>query len=368
MSTPLVSVLMSVFNGDVFLQESLESILNQSFRDFEFIVIDDGSTDGSWSLLDVYAQRDSRMRVYHQQNRGLVQSLNRGCELARGTYIARMDADDIALRDRLTWQVDFLRQHPEIAVLGGAVELIDRRGRSLGGYARPLSGLELKSALLTRCALIHPTVMMRKDAFVFTKGYRQAVADAEDWDLWLRMSEWFGLANLDVAVLKYRLHPHQITAHKCRQQALSGLAACAAAARRRRGEPDPLESGQTVTPAGLTALGVSEAIQQAAISREYLRAIRNMYEAGEYASACATVTEALRSQCWRFAENWIVADMRLLTARLAWRDRKFAISLVRAAQAIITRPKIIGRPLKSILYRFRLMQESFCGRQSTYDN
>ena len=131
MSSPIVSVVMSVLNGERFLREAVESILDQSLREFEFIIINDGSTDFSGSILDSYQHKDPRLRVVHQENMGLVESLNRGCGLARGKYIARMDADDIAIQDRLRWQADFMETHPEVGVVGGAVEVIDTTGRSL---------------------------------------------------------------------------------------------------------------------------------------------------------------------------------------------------------------------------------------------
>jgi hypothetical protein len=130
MTNPTVSVVMSVFNGEPYLHEALESILNQTFRDFEFIIINDGSTDGSATVLESYRKSDSRLRVYHQENRGVGESLNRGCGLAQGKYIARMDADDIATSGRLMRQVEFMEGHPEVDVVGGAVEFIDATGKS----------------------------------------------------------------------------------------------------------------------------------------------------------------------------------------------------------------------------------------------
>jgi glycosyltransferase involved in cell wall biosynthesis len=112
-SAPLVSVVMSVFNGQAFLSEAVESILQQTLRDFEFVVIDDGSTDGTGDILSTFVERDKRMRVFRQENQGRPKSLNDGIALASGKYIARMDADDIALPDRLGKQVDFMERNLE---------------------------------------------------------------------------------------------------------------------------------------------------------------------------------------------------------------------------------------------------------------
>src|SRR4030042_1971241 len=102
---------MSVYNGEKYLKEAVESILNQTFRDFEFIIINDGSTDGTGAILASYQQKDARIRIYNQENQGLIASLNRGCQLARGEYIARMDADDISLPQRLQRQLDYMEAH-----------------------------------------------------------------------------------------------------------------------------------------------------------------------------------------------------------------------------------------------------------------
>src|SRR5918996_2481069 len=116
-STPKVSVVMPAYNAAVYLDEAVTSILNQTFREFEFIVINDGSTDDTVSILDKYEKSDSRIRVYHQENQGMIAALNRGCRLARGKYIARMDADDISLPRRFERQLEFMEGHPQIGIL-----------------------------------------------------------------------------------------------------------------------------------------------------------------------------------------------------------------------------------------------------------
>ena len=352
MSKPIVSVVMSVHNGEPFLREAVDSILTQSFREFEFIVIDDGSTDGSAAILDSCLRRDSRMRVYHQTNRGLVESLNRGCALARGKYIARMDADDISVADRLMWQLHFMQRHPAVGVVGGFIQCIGAKGKPLKTSVRPAENHEVKSALAHTCVLCHPTVLMRRDVFTSIGGYRKALADAEDYDLWLRVAERFQLANLPVVVLKYRIHPSQVTMRKCRQQALSSLAALAAVAARRSGKPDPLDSIAEITPAVLVELGVNESVQRATMARYSLGCIRKMYNAGEYSTARHLVEEALTSFDWKYAETWIISDIHLFMARLLWRQGRLGASMRSAGQAIMMRPRMVGRPLKPFLASF----------------
>jgi len=356
MNTPAVSVVMSVFNGERFLPEAVESILRQSFDDLEFIIIDDGSSDESGSILDYYQRSDPRVRVYHQENRGLIESLNRGCGLARGTYIARMDADDIAVRDRLMWQVRFMDTNPEVAVLGGAVEFIDQSGRVLNVARRPLHDRELQRVLLDSSIVWHPSVLIRKSALIRVGGYRN-VAHAEDFDLWLRIAEHFQLANLPEVLLKYRIHPGQISVASCKKQALGAAAARAAALARKSGNEDPLDSVAEITPAVLARLGVSEAIQQTTLARGCLASVRNMYLAGEYALAL-DILEILRSSELKHAEIWTIADLRLCAAKLYWRKKRYARSTLTAVHAVITWPIMLGRPLKPLLSRFSAMVQS----------
>jgi cellulose synthase/poly-beta-1,6-N-acetylglucosamine synthase-like glycosyltransferase len=353
MAVPSVSVVMSVFNGERFLREAVESILNQSFCDFEFIIINDGSTDDSGSILDWYQRSDHRIRTYHQENRGLVQSLNRGCGLAQGKYIARMDADDIAVRDRLTWQFTFMEDHPEVAVLGGAFELIDQTGEVLRVVRHPLEPRELERDILKSSIICHPTAFIRKAAVIAAGGYRNVV-DAEDYDLWLRIAEHHPLANLPDVLLKYRLHLGQVSVARCRSQALGTVAARAAASARRSGKPDPLDSVGEITPALLARLGVSKTAQHTALARGYLSAIRNMCDAGEYTHAL-NVLEVLRSPELKHAEIWTIADLRLCAAKVYWHKRRFARSILAAAHAAITRPAILGRPFKPLLHRLTLL-------------
>jgi hypothetical protein len=345
---------MSVFNGERFLREAVDSILDQSFREFEFIVIDDGSTDGSAAILDSYQENDPRVRVYHQENRGLVESLNRGCALAQGKYIARMDADDISVTNRLMWQVDFLEKHPEVGVLGGAAEMIDTSGNSLCIAVNPIEDHEIRYTLLDDCPVWHPTVLMRKNVFISVGGYRKVVFGAEDYDLWLRVADYYQLANLETVLLHYRLHPYQVTVSKVKQLAFSTLAARAAAAFRREGIPDPLDSVVEITSTVLCGLGVSEPMQQATLAQRYLWSIHTLYNNGEYSVAFNVLTEMLQSCDWKQAEKRIIADLRLLEAQLYWKQRRFMRSILIGGHAAIIRPIILGRPFRSLLRWARL--------------
>jgi hypothetical protein len=351
MTIPKVSVVMSVFNGERFLPEAVESILDQRFREFEFIIINDGSTDRSPSILDSYQNCDARLRVYHEEHAGLIKSLNRGFELARGKYLARMDADDVAIKDRLGWQVDFMEVHQETGVLGGAVEWIDATGKSLGVYPNPAKDREIKADLLqARCVFWHPTIVLRREVFAWAGGYRSGVVGAEDYDLWLRIADRFQLANLEAVVLKYRIHPNQESMHKRKQQTLSTLAAQASASYRKSGMLDPLNAVKEITPEVLTALGVTEARQQSQLASDCRHWIRLMSMAGEHEAALKVALEVLCSDL-EYCEQWQVADLHLTVARLYWRHKRFAKSFLAAGHAVAKYPIVLGRPLKALIRR-----------------
>ena len=205
MAIPRVSVVMPVYNGEMYLRAAIESILSQTFRDFELLLIDDGSTDGTAAILARY-RRDSRLRAISRENRGLIASLNEGWQRARGEYVARMDADDISRPDRLARQVAFLNTHPGIGVLGGAVEVIDEQGGSHGPLTLPATHAAIVWRLCFEDPIVHPTTMIRRAVLEQIGGYDPAMRHAEDYDLWRRACTVTRLHNLPQVVLALRRH------------------------------------------------------------------------------------------------------------------------------------------------------------------
>ena len=161
--SPIVSVVMTVYNTEPYLAEAIESILSQTFREFELIVIDDGSTDASGEIIDHYSIQDQRLRVVHQDNQGIYAATNCGFELARGKYLARMDADDIALPDRLQKQVLIMDSDASLILLGTAYELIDEDGRLIRLDKLPESDSEIRWHLLFHNPFAQSTVIFKKD-------------------------------------------------------------------------------------------------------------------------------------------------------------------------------------------------------------
>jgi GT2 family glycosyltransferase len=231
---PLISVLMSVYNAQRYLAQAVESILHQSLTDFEFLIVDDGSTDGSLAILQRYAQQDQRIRLLSRANRGLVSSLNQLLELAQGELIARMDADDIALPNRFAEQVAFLQQHPEVVCVGGAQDWIDQAGRVLLHHPEAQQNDEIQQlALSGRTPINHPSAMIRTAALRQVGGYDPSFYPAEDLDLWLKLGEIGQLANLSTTVLQYRQHSQSISEQQQAQQLERQQAACQQAWQRR---------------------------------------------------------------------------------------------------------------------------------------
>ncbi|WP_263385012.1 glycosyltransferase [Granulicella arctica] len=340
---------MSVYNGEEFLGESVRSILDQTFSDFEFIVVDDGSSDRSKSILDAYALEDKRITVIAQDNLGLVKSLNRACGLARGKYLARMDADDVAVRTRLALQVQFLEAHPEISVVGSAVAFIDSLGRILTVAKRPLHDRQIKRALPDANVLWHPSVMLTAETFISLGGYRN-VPYAEDYDLWLRIADQHALANLSEILLKYRVHGSQVSISRTVQQAYGALACQASARQRRVAQPDLLENISEIDSELLIRMGVSKAAQQTGIARGYLVCGRNLSRAGKFTLAL-TMLATFTSGELGSAEPWVIADAFLCMAMTYWMMKENLQALRFLGRALVIRPMILGRPIKKTWQR-----------------
>lgn len=231
---PLISVQMPVYNGAEHVAEAVESILGQTLEDFEFIIIDDGSTDNSLAILQGYAAADERIRIYARENRGLSATQHELVTRARGKYIAQLDQDDVALPRRLELQVDFLNRNSAVVCVGGNYQVIDEAGRYLTTFRLPSHDAEIQSANLQgHCALLHPSAMMRQDAVVSAGNYDLSYNTAADIDLWLRLGEVGQLSNLTEVILKYRLHDKSASENSGKLQREEALRACQSAWRRR---------------------------------------------------------------------------------------------------------------------------------------
>lgn len=210
MANPKISVLMSAYNSAAYLRDAIESILDQTYTAFEFIIINDGSKDQSTEIIQSY--NDTRIRlVQNVRNLGLIVSLNKGIELARGKYIARMDADDISIKERLEKQVCFFETHQNIGVVGSFIEVIDKNGAVLGYKTFPETHLDICWAMLFYCPIAHPSVMMKASIFKNKNlKYDEEYLHVEDYELWTRLVEYTRFANIPEVLLRHRQHGENV--------------------------------------------------------------------------------------------------------------------------------------------------------------
>ncbi|MCK4395677.1 MAG: glycosyltransferase [Candidatus Marinimicrobia bacterium] len=206
---PKISVVMSVYNGEKYLREAIESILNQSFKDFEFVIIDDGSNDSSAEIIKSY--NDPRIIIIQQESSGLAKALNNGIKKAKGKYIARMDADDISIPERLEKQLDFLENLRECVAVGSNAKVIDMNGEYLYISSQPSTWKEIKKKLPSS-PFFHSSTMFRKDVAIECGGYYEEIRHHfEDMVLWNKMADRGELWNIEKPLIKYRLVSSAIT-------------------------------------------------------------------------------------------------------------------------------------------------------------
>lgn len=212
-TNPLISILIAVYNTEKYLQECLESILAQTYTNWELIVLNDGSTDNSDAIIRAFIPKiptNNEVKYLTFEHKGLPYCLNRGIEIAKGKYIARMDGDDIMLEKRLEIQTEFMENNPDIGVLGSHAIEIDENGEEFSLIRDPVEDSEIKHDLNYRCPILHPTVMMRKE-LLKDNLYKEIYPSSEDLDLWWRLEKVTKFRNLDIVLLKKRFHLNQIT-------------------------------------------------------------------------------------------------------------------------------------------------------------
>ena len=207
---PVVSVIMPVYNGEKYVAESIESILAQTYTDFEFIIVDDGSNDRSPQIALSYAEQYERIRLIElERNLGGAEARNQGMAVAGGEFIAVMDCDDLSLPQRFQRQVDFLRRNPDIGVLGTGAQAVNEQLRPLFDFDLPQQHALIVINLFVGSFFIHPSTMMRREALSAVGGYESARYTAVDTELWSRLMWRTRFANLPDRLLLYRLHEAQ---------------------------------------------------------------------------------------------------------------------------------------------------------------
>lgn len=213
---PIVTVLMCAYNEELFIRDAIESILNQQFKQFELLIILDPSTDNTEKIIDGYVQKDNRIRcIINKERLGLVKSLNRGIRLSKGEYIARFDADDISMPNRLDVQVYFMEKNKNYLLCGSGARILGTK-RSISvpeGYEH------IKCKLLFKNILVHPSIMFRKKMLLeYGIYYNEDYRCAEDYELWQRVAQSYPIANINKDLIHYRFHSGQLTRVKRREQ------------------------------------------------------------------------------------------------------------------------------------------------------
>ncbi len=219
MNQPAISIILPAYNAAKYIEQTISSLLNQTFTDFELLVIDDGSTDNTVSVIKKFT--DSRIiLIQNEHNLGLVKTLNKATMLCKGNYIARMDADDIALPQRLQLQKEFLDAHTNIAATAGWVNFIDENNKPAGAWdldRQTNTAVQIKKVLVKENCIAHPSVMIRA-AVLQQYLYSEKQLHIEDYDLWLRLTaDSLVIEKIQQPVLDYRVHTESVTGSKLKQ-------------------------------------------------------------------------------------------------------------------------------------------------------
>lgn len=213
LKTPEISVILPVYNGEKYLRDAIDSILNQTFMDFELIIIDDGSRDDSASIIKSY--QDKRIILIQQRNKGLSAALNVGISKSSGKYIARMDADDISLPQRLEKQISFLEKHPDIGIVGTWAIMMTEEGEDIYIADIPQNDLGARELLAKSSPFFHGSVMFRRSIFDSCGPYPEEIGlQVEDWVLWHQFATRTKLANIGRPLFKHRIRPNAITSNR----------------------------------------------------------------------------------------------------------------------------------------------------------
>lgn len=289
---PVVSVMLPVFNSEAHLAQAIDSILNQSYVDFEVIAVDDGSTDWSPAILERYERTDRRMRVFRRPRSGISETLNFAGRQSRGGFLARMDSDDVSLPQRFAEQLDFLSDRPECVAVGTQVYQIDAGGARIAPLPVCVTHSEIEEQLLEGrgTAIVHPSVMIRRADFEAVGGYDSRFDGSEDLDLYLRLAERGVLANLANVLLLYRRHSASVTALSRLDEVQRRKRHIIREAHRRRGIPN-------------AEVRLREFFHPTTEAELYLMWAYSAFQAGNYKTALKYGTRMFRNS-WNDVAFW----------------------------------------------------------------
>jgi glycosyltransferase involved in cell wall biosynthesis len=318
---------MPVHDGEQFLREAVESVLAQTLSDLELIVVDDGSADASPEILAEYASADERLVVRRTEHLGQADARNAGVAAARSELIAFLDHDDVAHPERLARQQAFMDAHPEVALVGGAVTFIDRKGRAfVEDVPYPLTDEAIRAALPEMTPVVTSAAFVWRRAFDEVGGFRRLYADSEDLDLWLRLADHHELANLPETVVRYRVHRGSASARRVERQSMTSLAARLSALARAEGRPYPFEHADRIDRETLLAHGATQEDMTRTFVSVGTSLAKGLHRSGEVAAAESLLEDLLaraRSSGSRELADRVRAARSRLEAesRRSWRGR-----------------------------------------------
>lgn len=300
-SVPKISVVMSCYNAGKYLPDAIESILGQTYDDFELLLIDDGSRDGTLSTINDFAAKDKRIVVIAKENSGLADSLNLGIEAARAQWIARMDQDDVALPQRLQKQIDFVAEHPETVLLGGGCVTIDSTGRELRRYRYPPAHDDIISEIERGgTAFPHATALYKSDTVRSMGCYRVRMNGAEDKDLWLRLSSVGRIACLTEPLIRLRKHSDSFTGVQDNRLTVLSHTAVISHFLRKNGFRDPVDDEEQKFRSFLSwiedKLRDARVFDEERLWSDFSRKWRETTGAGTFVAAAAAISGFVRSR------------------------------------------------------------------------
>jgi len=355
-SAPRVSVVIPSYNSEKYVAEAITSITSQTFSDLEVIVVDGDSTDTTPRIVEEIAARDSRVRLERQAHTGIVDGRNRGAELARGEYLAWLDADDVALPRRLEHQVRFLDGHPDVAAVGASIVVTDLHLRGHLRVTYPLESAQIAAMLPEANVLATSATTLRLAAFRAVGGCRPAFKQgAEDYDVWLRLAERHRLANLPEVLAYYRQHPNQASFPGVERFILPTVAAQLSARARRSGRPDPYGDIDRFTYEWFAEVEPSRSALDHAVLHAAAGQATYLALIGEPETAQALLDWAVTATAATDIARATRARERLATGITAWQSHRRPAAVAAALQAAALDPMRFGRMLlRGVRARARL--------------
>ena len=208
---PKLSIIMSAYNADKYIEESIRSILDQSYKNFEFIIVNDGSNDRTLEIIDSFGIADRRIKIINQENKGLTKTLIESVAISNGDYIARMDADDVSNINRLSTQINYLESNRSVGMLGTWINVIDSSNKVTKTVKLPSRSTTIKRRMQYGNQFVHGSVMFRKDIYEAVGGYDESFKFSQDYDLWLRMIKITDCINITKCLYYLRVHENSIS-------------------------------------------------------------------------------------------------------------------------------------------------------------